>query len=62
MRLTEVLNLRRIIFSSYHPYHVIPKPAMWPKRERLRRFIAVSFFVNFLSIALLLGLGYIEAE
>uniref|UniRef100_A0AC34GWN5 Uncharacterized protein n=1 Tax=Panagrolaimus sp. ES5 TaxID=591445 RepID=A0AC34GWN5_9BILA len=46
MRLTEVLGIRRIINSSYHPYSVIPKPSIWPKRERLRRFIAWQYGSN----------------
>ena len=44
MKLTEVLGLRRIINSSYHPFHIIPKPSIWPKRERMRRFIAVRLY------------------
>uniref|UniRef100_A0A7E4ZVD1 39S ribosomal protein L20, mitochondrial n=1 Tax=Panagrellus redivivus TaxID=6233 RepID=A0A7E4ZVD1_PANRE len=43
MRFTDALSLRRIINSSYHPFHVIPKPSIWPKRERLRRFIAWQY-------------------
>ncbi|KHN83336.1 39S ribosomal protein L20, mitochondrial [Toxocara canis] len=40
MRLSELVCLRRIIDSPYHPFQVIPKPDRWPSRERLRRFIA----------------------
>ncbi|KAI1720391.1 ribosomal protein l20 domain-containing protein [Ditylenchus destructor] len=40
MRLTEVLGLRRILNSSYHPFHVIPKPSKWMRRERLKRLMA----------------------
>ncbi|CAD5211482.1 unnamed protein product [Bursaphelenchus okinawaensis] len=43
MQLTAVCNLRRIINPSYHPFSVIPKPAIWMKRERLRRFIAWQY-------------------
>jgi hypothetical protein len=42
MFFTQNLNLRRILNTSYHPFRVIPKPAIWPKRERLKRFTAVS--------------------
>ncbi|KAI6228023.1 hypothetical protein M3Y95_00578600 [Aphelenchoides besseyi] len=43
MRLTDVLGLRRILNSSYHPFVVIPKPSLWPRRERLRRFVAWQY-------------------
>ncbi|KAK5975442.1 hypothetical protein GCK32_004929 [Trichostrongylus colubriformis] len=40
MRITPVLNLRRIINSAYHPFETIPKPDRWLTRERLSRFTA----------------------
>ncbi|VDM37942.1 unnamed protein product [Toxocara canis] len=43
MRLSELVCLRRIIDSPYHPFQVIPKPDRWPSRERLRRFIAWQY-------------------
>jgi hypothetical protein len=43
MHFTAALELRRILNSSYHPFRVIPKPSIWPKRERLKRFTAVKF-------------------
>ncbi|VDK44838.1 unnamed protein product [Anisakis simplex] len=43
MRLSAVIHLRRIINSPYHPFEVIPKPDIWPSRERLRRFIAWQY-------------------
>ncbi|KAI6184167.1 hypothetical protein M3Y97_00567300 [Aphelenchoides bicaudatus] len=43
MQLTGVCLLRRMMNSSYHPFIVIPKPSRWPKRERLRRFIAWQY-------------------
>ncbi|KAI6242832.1 hypothetical protein M3Y99_00191300 [Aphelenchoides fujianensis] len=43
MQLTALLGLRRILNSSYHPFNVIPKPSVWPRRERLRRFIAWQY-------------------
>jgi hypothetical protein len=42
MYFTQAVSLRRILNSSYHPFQVIPKPAIWPKRERLKRLTAVS--------------------
>ena len=43
MRLTDTLPLRRILFSGYHPFHQVPKPSKWMKRERLHKFMAVGF-------------------
>uniref|UniRef100_A0A914LAY9 Uncharacterized protein n=1 Tax=Meloidogyne incognita TaxID=6306 RepID=A0A914LAY9_MELIC len=43
MRFTDVLGLRRIFYGSYHPFHIIPKPSIWPKRERLKRFTAWQY-------------------
>uniref|UniRef100_A0A9J2P324 39S ribosomal protein L20, mitochondrial n=1 Tax=Ascaris lumbricoides TaxID=6252 RepID=A0A9J2P324_ASCLU len=43
MRLSEVVYLRRIIDSPYHPFQVIPKPDTWPTRERLKRFMAWQY-------------------
>lgn len=43
MHISNILNLRRIINSSYHPFRVIPKQAIWPKRERLKRFTAWQY-------------------
>lgn len=43
MRSGTVLCLRRILNSSYHPFRVIPKPDVWPSRERLKRFIAWQY-------------------
>ena len=42
MKFSDVLGLRRIINSSYHPFHVIPKPSKWIRRERLMRLTAVG--------------------
>lgn len=45
MYFTQQLGLRRIFHGSYHQFRVIPKPSIWPKRERLKRFTAVYFFI-----------------
>ncbi|CAI4228567.1 unnamed protein product [Auanema sp. JU1783] len=43
MKLSAALSLRRIINSSYHPFHVIPKADRWLSRERLNRFTAWQY-------------------
>ncbi|KAF7630962.1 hypothetical protein Mgra_00008793 [Meloidogyne graminicola] len=43
MYFTQQLGLRRIFHGSYHQFRVIPKPSIWPKRERLKRFTAWQF-------------------
>lgn len=43
MHLSSFLSLRRILNYSYHPFKTIPKPSIWPKRERLKRFVGVKF-------------------
>lgn len=44
MHLTNASFLRRIINHAYHPFKVIPKPSIWLRRERLKRFVGVNFF------------------
>ncbi|CAJ0585464.1 unnamed protein product, partial [Mesorhabditis spiculigera] len=46
MRLTEPTFLRRIINSTYHSFKVIPKPDIWMKRERQKRFVGWQFGIN----------------
>uniref|UniRef100_A0A914DZU1 39S ribosomal protein L20, mitochondrial n=2 Tax=Acrobeloides nanus TaxID=290746 RepID=A0A914DZU1_9BILA len=43
MKLTVECCLRRILNSSYHPFSVIPKPSVWPRRERIRRLTAWQY-------------------
>ena len=50
MYFTNQLNLRRILNSSYHPFKVIPKPSIWPKRERLKRFTAWQYGQEMLTV------------
>uniref|UniRef100_A0A915EJM6 Uncharacterized protein n=1 Tax=Ditylenchus dipsaci TaxID=166011 RepID=A0A915EJM6_9BILA len=46
MKLTAVLELRRIMNYSYHPFKPIPKPSKWLRRERLHRLTAWQFAVS----------------
>ncbi|KAL3102052.1 hypothetical protein niasHS_003461 [Heterodera schachtii] len=50
MRLSLRLGLRRILNASYHPFKVIPKPSIWPNRERLKRFTAWQYGQEALTV------------
>uniref|UniRef100_A0A0K0EF74 39S ribosomal protein L17, mitochondrial n=1 Tax=Strongyloides stercoralis TaxID=6248 RepID=A0A0K0EF74_STRER len=43
MKITSVLGLRRILNSPFDPFHTMPKPDKWKKREKLARFTAWQY-------------------